>query len=90
MKELTPKQMEAAALLGELFAPADETQPMEKKEREEYVVGPYGIQEKEEYGSGQQGQAYGEAAYQAVQYGQSPYEMLQANNDSSLFWWSIE
>ncbi|RCN48811.1 hypothetical protein ANCCAN_05094 [Ancylostoma caninum] len=74
VKKLTPKQMEAAALLGELFAPADDSQAaQQQKPQEQYAPGPYGLREREEYGVGEQGQAYGETAYQAVHYGQSPY-----------------
>ncbi|KAL6740435.1 hypothetical protein Aduo_013789 [Ancylostoma duodenale] len=74
VKKLTLKQKEAAVLLGELFAPVDESQAaQQQKPQEQYVPGPYGLQEQEEYGVGQQDHAYGETAYQAVQYGQSPY-----------------
>ncbi|EYC18828.1 hypothetical protein Y032_0026g1391 [Ancylostoma ceylanicum] len=73
VKKLTPKQIEAAALLGELFAPVDQSQAAQQKPQEQYVPGPYGLQEQNEYGVGEQGHSYGETAYQAVQYGQSPY-----------------
>ncbi|KAK6748860.1 hypothetical protein RB195_001465 [Necator americanus] len=58
--KLTPKQQQAAAALSEIFAPVYDEQT--QKQPEQYVPGPYGPRERQQYGVGEQA-AYGESPY---------------------------